>query len=78
MRSHVVNVDDVGMIQSGRRASFLLEAAQAVGIRRKPGGKNFDGNVASQAVVAGAINLSHASSAHLRLDFIGSDFCACG
>jgi hypothetical protein len=44
-------------------ARFLLETLSAVSVRRKRCGQNFDGYIASQAGIAGAINFAHASRA---------------
>src|SRR6476661_6566811 len=61
---------DVGMVQRGDSAGFALEAlAEALG-------GDFDGDLAAQARVAGAVNLAHPALADARQDFIGAEFVA--
>ena len=47
------------MIQRGRGARFLLEAAQTVGVGGKGRGQHFDGDIASEPRIARAIHLAH-------------------
>lgn len=47
---------------------FLLEAAQAIGVGRERSRKDLQSDVAIEARVAGAINLSHAALADRRDD----------
>jgi hypothetical protein len=60
------------MIEGGDGTRLLLEAPQAIGIGGEGSGQNFDGDIASQALVAGAINLAHTASADQRDYFVGS------
>ena len=61
--AEVVDAENVGMIERGDGAGFLLEAAQAVGIGGEGSGKNLDGDIASETLIAGAIDLAHSASA---------------
>ena len=63
MLPNVVNAQDVGMVERSDGAGFLLEAQQTVGISRERGGQDFYGDVPAQALVARAIDLSHAACA---------------
>ena len=68
----VVDGRDVGMTQRGRRAGFLLEAREPLGIRGKCWRQDLDGDVAAEPRVAGAIDLAHATFAKLGKDLIGA------
>ncbi len=60
------NIEDgknVGMVQRRRGAGFLREALQAFGIGGKGCRENFDGDVAVQAGIAGAVDFAHAARA---------------
>ena len=54
---------DVGMVQGGRGPGFLLEAAQSLGVGRRGSGQDLDCDVAAQARIAGAVDLSHPAGA---------------
>ena len=55
---------------SARRARFLLEALQALGIGRERRGQDLDGDVATEPRVAGAIDLAHPAGADLAEDLV--------
>ncbi len=78
MRSDIMHGENVGMIESSDGTGFLLEAAQTVSVRRKGRGKNFDGDDAIEAGVAGAIDLAHTAGAERCKDFIRAEFRAAG
>jgi hypothetical protein len=59
----VMNGDDVRMIEARRGHRFLLEPSQTFGIGRNALGDDFDRNIATQARVARAIDLTHAAAA---------------
>src|ERR1700681_2736335 len=71
----VVNRANVWMIERRSGARFALEAFPR-GIRRKRLGQHFNGDVAIQPRVAGAIYLAHAAFADGRKDFIRAEFVA--
>jgi hypothetical protein len=54
----------------------LLEAREAVDIRRELGRKHLDRDVTMQPCVACAIDLAHAASAERRQDFVRPEFRA--
>ena len=58
-RAGVEDREDVGMVQQPRRADFLFEPAQTVGIRGEAGRENLDRHVAPNAWIPRAINLPH-------------------
>jgi hypothetical protein len=60
------------MIERGGGAGFLREALQALGIRRERSRENLDGDVAVETGITGPVNLSHASGADGRLNFVGA------
>ena len=57
----VVDREDVRMIEHPRRASFLLESSESIGIVGERGWEDFDRDVTREASVLRAINLAHAS-----------------
>ena len=61
--AEVMDAENIGMIERGDGAGFLLETAQAIGIGGEGGRKNFDGDIASETLIAGAVNLAHSASA---------------
>ena len=66
----VVDGEDVWMIQGGYGASFLFEAAEAVGILRESFREDFDGYVAAEAGVFCAKYFAHSASADWGDDFV--------
>ena len=69
----VVNRQQVGMIEHPGRARFLLEALHAFLIAERERGQDFDGHVASEARVFGAIDRTHAALAEKAHDPIGTE-----
>jgi hypothetical protein len=74
--SHVVNADDVGVVQSGNGLGFLLEALEAPGVVSEIVGQDFDSDVAIEARVAGLVDLAHPTRADGREDFVRAESCA--
>ena len=74
--ANVVDRQKIGMVHRAQNASFVLEATEAIGIAGKGGRKNLDCNRAVEPGIAGAINLTHASCAQGRLNFVRSEFGA--
>jgi hypothetical protein len=60
------------MIQAGDGAGFALEALAQFGAIGKMCWQNFDGDVAAQARVARAIDLTHSARPERRNDFVRS------
>ena len=71
--AHVVDHEDVRMIQLPRHAGLVLEPAQAVGIGGEGRRKHLHGNVPPEPGIAGAIDFSHPSGAERRQDLVGSE-----
>ena len=65
-----VDVSDVRMIQCGQEFGLALEPRHALGITGKKLGQNFQGDIAFQPGVAGAIHFSHSAGADLFLNTI--------
>jgi hypothetical protein len=77
--SEVVDGDDVGVVEGGDGAGFALEAAAEVGrcprrTRSRVLTKDFDGDVAVEAGVAGAVDLAHTADSERGLDLVGAEF----
>ena len=74
--AHIVDGDDIGMIQRGDGARFEFEALAAHGIVSHVRRQDLQGDVASEASVAGAVYFTHAARAEGRDDFVGAEFVA--
>ena len=61
---------DVGVIQCRRGARFSDQSCACRGIVEARGGKDFDGDVSIELLIAGAIHLSHATSAQSADDAV--------
>ncbi len=73
VRANVEDSQNVRMVERGRRACLLFEAMKSVRVCGKRGGKNLDGDVASQPRVTGAIHLAHAPGAKEVDDFVRAE-----
>jgi hypothetical protein len=71
--THVVNADNSGMVESGDRAGFLLEALLAHRVCAVFRRKQFHGDFPVQARIAGAKDLSHSSGAKGTDNLVGAD-----
>ena len=69
----VVDRDDVGIVERRGGARLLLEAVQPVGVGGEVGRQHLDGDVAVEAVVAGAIDLAHPAGAQQADDLVRSE-----
>ena len=69
----VVDVDDVGMIQAGGRARFLLEAPPPFGVRREVGRQHLQRDIAAQPAVVRAVDLAHPARGNRRNDVVASE-----
>jgi hypothetical protein len=74
--AEVVNGKDIGVVECGRGLGFLLETAETIGIAGEGSGKDFDGDIAVQTRVPGAINLAHAACTQRRDDLVGTELRA--
>jgi hypothetical protein len=68
--SHLVDDEDIGMIECGDCSCFLLEAAQAVGVGDEELGQDLNRYFAIEARIASAINLTHATGSKDRYDLV--------
>jgi len=71
-----VNGGNVGVVDARQQLRFAFEARHAPGVRGKSLGQHFDGDVAIQLGVAGAIYLSHAARADGGQDFVVTELLA--
>lgn len=60
--------DDVRVVEGGGRTSFVLEAPDASGVRSHFRGQNFEGYVAAQFRVAGAVHRAHTARTEFAHD----------
>ena len=66
------------MVQGGQCLGFALEAGEIIGVVGKGTGKDFNGDIAVEFVVARALNLAHAAFSERRENFVGTDSVAGG
>ena len=78
LRTDVVKVADMRMVERGNGPSFAFHALLQFRRRRKMGSENLNGDGSIQAGVPGAIYLAHASGPQRRLDLIRPEFHARG
>ncbi len=75
-----VDLRDVRVVEGGEDLGLALEAGQAVaagpGVAREMGRQDFDGDVAIELGVAGAIDLAHRAGAEGADDFVDAKACA--
>src|SRR5207244_13271561 len=64
VHADIVDGNNIRMIQSGSRASLLIKTAQAIGVGGQRSLQDFDGNVATEAAVRGAIEFRHSTGAY--------------
>src|SRR5262245_57653196 len=55
----IVNRSDIGMVKRGENFGFSLKSAHPICVTRELIGQNFDGHVAFELGVTGAIDLAH-------------------
>jgi hypothetical protein len=67
IRSDIIEMADVGVVERGDGAGFLGEALGELSIG------NFDRDIAAKAIVVGTIDLAHAALAHQRKDLVGAE-----
>lgn len=61
------------MIERSGGPHFLLEAAEPIGVSGEGRRQDLDGYFAAETEIAGAVDLSHASRADEREDFVGAE-----
>src|SRR5262245_1513532 len=70
MRAHVIDRQNVRMIERAGSASFLLETFQPLGIYGECGRQDFYGHIAPKTRVAGAVDFAHTARTKGSDDFI--------
>ena len=60
----------MGVIERCQRPGLSFEACQSIGIAGERFGQHLDGDVASEARVAGAVDLSHTTRAEDREELV--------
>jgi hypothetical protein len=66
------------MIEGRGGAGFLFDPAKAVGVGRKRGAQNLDGDVAPEAWISRLVDLSHAPSTNGSKDLVRAETGANG
>ncbi len=74
--SDVVDSQNVGVVQRGDGARFLLDTPQPVCVLRQRLRQHLDRHVAPEPRVSCAVHFPHASGAQRRDDLIGPEFRA--
>ena len=64
---------DIRMVQGSEHFGFALEPGEPVRVGRERSRQDFDGNVALEICVSGAIHLTHAAHAEQDNDFIRAE-----
>src|SRR4051812_30964372 len=70
---HTVNSGDVRVIELGEELGFTGEAGEALGVGGERVGEDFDGDLAIELAVGGAIDRTHPAFAELASDSIVCD-----
>src|SRR5262245_1056581 len=73
VRAEVVDLTDVGMVQRGDCASFLVEPVHAIRVIRKRLGQDLDGNLAVQPGVARPVHFAHTTCTKRGGDLVGTE-----
>ena len=69
----VVDRQDIRVIQRSRRARFLLEPTQSLGIAGEGGRQDLDRHVTPQTGIARSIHLAHPAGADERDNFVDAE-----
>ena len=69
----VMDAEDVGMIERGRRVRFLLEPGTSRGIAGDVGRQHLERHLAAKPRIARAIDLAHPACPQRRDDLVGPD-----
>ena len=77
MHADVVDSNNIRMIQGGSRTSFLFKTAQAIGVAGQRSLQDFDGNVATEAVVRRAIDFPHSTGTYFLQNSIVTQELPC-
>ena len=74
--AHVVEGDQIRMVEGAGGPRFLLEASEAVVVLSDGGGQDLDRDRASQAGIAGPVDLAHAADSEHADDFVWAEALA--
>jgi hypothetical protein len=69
----VIDGNDVGVVEGGCGAGFLLEAAKAFGVRDKLFPQHLDGHIPAELVVLRPIDFAHSARAEQGSDLVGAE-----
>jgi hypothetical protein len=69
--AHVVDVDDVGMVEGRSGARLAVQAVQELGVG--PGAQDLERDLPPQARVARAVDLAHGPGPQATDDLVGTD-----
>ena len=76
LSADVVHGEDIGLVERGGCAGFLLGSTEAIDVGRKCCGEDFDRGIASESRIARKLHLAHAASAEGGHDlWTGRDGC---
>jgi hypothetical protein len=73
--AHVVDDENVGVVQRTGGARLLLESPEPIRIIRDRGGQDLDRHVAPEPCIPGAIHLAHSALADGRGDLVWAESC---
>lgn len=76
MSAHVVDSENVGMIERAGRPGFLFEPPQPVQIAAEVGGQNLDRNLAAEPRVLRPVHFTHATRTNAGQNFIRAELGA--
>jgi hypothetical protein len=73
VRADVEHGEHVRVVEGADRARLLVESAEPLGVRAVRGGEDLDGDVATEALVVGAVDLAHGAGADESGDVVAVD-----
>ena len=76
MVAELMDGKNIGVIESGGGARFLLKSSQTIRITRKNRRQNFDCDFAPENRVASPVDFSHTACSHHFYNLVSSQFCA--
>ena len=75
--AHLMDGDDVGMVDGGGQAGFSGEAVQVLGVAGHVGMEDLEGNVSAQLAILSAVDSGEAARAYGLQDVISSNSLSC-
>ncbi len=73
MLAHIVDLDDVRVLQARDRLGFHAKADQVLGIRRGAGQDHLDRDLAIELLVHGLVDHAHAAAAQDALHLVAGN-----